>query len=575
VVLAAVASAALVGGGASLHRARGRTEAAVAMVGAGTAGMFATLLVAADVYHLIAWPLALAGSMITGAVATALAIRWAGRAIGAIGLLGALLSPALVGVLGEGSSIAVLAVATACALAVILWQDWIWLALATPLISAPQWTIWMLAGHTLAANLAVLVVFSMLGLAGAVGAQLRSADDRLRPSAAVLLVLNAAIAGVIGELTLRHFAGATAAELWLVGLGAVHVAAAVHKRLAAYTQARALLIAIGAILADVAFGLAAGGLTLTLGWGATSIGCALLARRATRDSAGEALLGLGVGAHVGLVLLRALLAVPPTHLGGGQDLTQLLTVATLAACCVGCGLLAGKRRPFATALYALGLAATAYLTAAELAGDALVAAWAVQAAALAQLYRRTHDQLASVGALSFLAGAALHALAVEAPPSALLTGAPNLHAATIALAFVAAVLIQIGRGDLKPIAWTAAAITVLYLTSVALVTVFQPGAGTAPLTVLDLSVRQQGQVLLSAMWSVLGLAALVTGLRRKLDLVRTAGLALLMLSVVKVFVYDLSTLTSIYRVISFIVLGLLLLAGAFAYQRMRPSPSGP
>jgi uncharacterized membrane protein len=43
-----------------------------------------------------------------------------------------------------------------------------------------------------------------------------------------------------------------------------------------------------------------------------------------------------------------------------------------------------------------------------------------------------------------------------------------------------------------------------------------------------------------------------------------------MVTVVKVFLYDLSTLTSIYRVISLIALGLLLLAGAFAYQRIRP-----
>ncbi len=41
---------------------------------------------------------------------------------------------------------------------------------------------------------------------------------------------------------------------------------------------------------------------------------------------------------------------------------------------------------------------------------------------------------------------------------------------------------------------------------------------------------------------------------------------------VKVFVYDLSTLTSIYRVASLIALGLLLLASAFAYQRLRPPP---
>jgi len=51
---------------------------------------------------------------------------------------------------------------------------------------------------------------------------------------------------------------------------------------------------------------------------------------------------------------------------------------------------------------------------------------------------------------------------------------------------------------------------------------------------------------------------------------RTAALALLLVAVAKVFLFDLATLTAGYRVVSFIVLGLLLLAGAFAYQRLRP-----
>lgn len=41
---------------------------------------------------------------------------------------------------------------------------------------------------------------------------------------------------------------------------------------------------------------------------------------------------------------------------------------------------------------------------------------------------------------------------------------------------------------------------------------------------------------------------------------------------VAAFVIDLASLTSIYRVASFIVLGLLLLCGAFAWQRVRPRP---
>ena len=44
----------------------------------------------------------------------------------------------------------------------------------------------------------------------------------------------------------------------------------------------------------------------------------------------------------------------------------------------------------------------------------------------------------------------------------------------------------------------------------------------------------------------------------------------MLVAVGKVFLYDLSTLTSLYRVGSFIGLGLLLLVAAGIWQRMRP-----
>jgi uncharacterized membrane protein len=58
-------------------------------------------------------------------------------------------------------------------------------------------------------------------------------------------------------------------------------------------------------------------------------------------------------------------------------------------------------------------------------------------------------------------------------------------------------------------------------------------------------------------------------LRRHIPRLRHAALALLLLTVGKVLLYDLSTL---YRVASCVALGLLLLAAAFAYQRHRPRP---
>ncbi|MEA2192824.1 MAG: hypothetical protein QOI73_2945, partial [Solirubrobacteraceae bacterium] len=115
------------------------------------------------------------------------------------------------------------------------------------------------------------------------------------------------------------------------------------------------------------------------------------------------------------------------------------------------------------------------------------------------------------------------------------------------------------------------AVTLLYLASVAIVTAFQPHEGvTQTAGLFDLGVREMGQLLLSALWAVSGLTALVAGLRRDDRALRLGSLALLLVTVAKVFLYDLAALTSLYRVGSFIGLGLLLLVAAGVWQRMRP-----
>jgi uncharacterized membrane protein len=51
---------------------------------------------------------------------------------------------------------------------------------------------------------------------------------------------------------------------------------------------------------------------------------------------------------------------------------------------------------------------------------------------------------------------------------------------------------------------------------------------------------------------------------------RLHAFLLLLATAGKVFAFELAALTSIYRVGSFIALGLLLLVGSFAYHRLRP-----
>ncbi len=72
---------------------------------------------------------------------------------------------------------------------------------------------------------------------------------------------------------------------------------------------------------------------------------------------------------------------------------------------------------------------------------------------------------------------------------------------------------------------------------------------------------------LSLLWGAYAATLIALGVVKKWRWVRVAGLALLAAPVIKLFAYDSRTLEQEYRVIAFIVLGLILLAGGLLYQR--------
>jgi uncharacterized membrane protein len=71
----------------------------------------------------------------------------------------------------------------------------------------------------------------------------------------------------------------------------------------------------------------------------------------------------------------------------------------------------------------------------------------------------------------------------------------------------------------------------------------------------------------SVLWTVFAFAFLAGGIWKNVRPVRYAGLALFTVVVGKVFLFDLSHMPAIYRVLAFMVLGVLLLLGAYAYLR--------
>lgn len=79
---------------------------------------------------------------------------------------------------------------------------------------------------------------------------------------------------------------------------------------------------------------------------------------------------------------------------------------------------------------------------------------------------------------------------------------------------------------------------------------------------------ERGHTAVSGLWALVGLALLVVGLLRGSTAIRYGGLALFGLSLAKIFLYDLSSLSSVARAFSFILVGGLLLAGGFFLQRL-------
>ena len=575
--LSFVGSAALLTAGIWLHEKRGATQASLAMCGTGLAGLFLSLTAATALYDLVPVPPALAAAFVFGALGAALAIRWDATPIGGLGILGALAAPLLVGATDDARSLLFLAAAQAAAVAVLVWRRWSWLRVSAVALVLAELAGWVLSAEpSPSRGFAVLALFGVLDLLAATAYELRRGDGSTAAST-VIVVGNALVLGLLGTVvaTARFgdSSGRTAAGWWLAGLGLAHVLAGLallriqprNRRVATW------LLGVGLVSLNLAFVTLVSGVAIPIGWAAAAAALAVPTRSLTRSPRlVHAVVGAQLLLAIGHVLVYDATLAAVGHGGSG-------TIGPIAAIAVSAFVVArltpSSEVEWHTAADATALAAVAYGTAALLGGVALVAAWAAEAAVLAELGRRLNERVAAAGAIGFLLLAVAHTLAFEARPDALIEGADPFWQALVALGAVAAAaafaasrtigLFEHDRLALETVAASAA----VYLASIGIVSAFQPGS--VALAAGRLGVREQGQALLSAFWSLLGLGLLWAGLRKDVRALRLGGFGLLLVAVAKVFLYDMAALDKGYRVLSFVVLGLLLLAGAYAYQRLR------
>jgi uncharacterized membrane protein len=337
VALGATASALAFGGGLILRARFGQYWTALAAVGAGIAGGYATLAAAAARYDLVpdALALPLAGAIAAGA--TVVAVRWRSQLIAALGLIGAALAPALqaldVELTWESTAFAVIVLLAAGAVAIPLrWRELL-ISISAIVGLQVEWLI-LAAGGSEVGVVAVTAAFVLGLLAFGVGLQLASRRPLVDPLSltyslgAFAVVLLAAVQ-LFEPGTDRGITLLVAAAIWAAVFAALQWRKLEDLALAVGVSALALA-AVGT--ADVLVGG-----TLTLVWAAEAVVLAIVARQLA-----DARLRAMAIAYAALAAAHALVTDARLDLlfdRNAEHVEGVLPLAAAAIAAAACGLL--------------------------------------------------------------------------------------------------------------------------------------------------------------------------------------------------------------------------------------------
>src|SRR5262249_51886641 len=86
---------------------------------------------------------------------------------------------------------------------------------------------------------------------------------------------------------------------------------------------------------------------------------------------------------------------------------------------------------------------------------------------------------------------------------------------------------------------------------------------------LQRAIHGQKELAISSLWAAYSILLVTVGIFKKYQPIRLLAILLFGVTILKVFLMDLSDLEKAYRIISFIGLGIILLAVSFMYQKYR------
>ena len=281
------------------------------------------------------------------------------------------------------------------------------------------------------------------------------------------------------------------------------------------------------------------------------------------------------GARLALLAAdTALYAIALEDLYANSQVTLGIALLILAAVFIGAARVAALPRRMTLAYGYLGLAAATLALPALLHRTSLIDALAIEGALLVTLGASRADRyVQNAGAALFaVVGIALFVEStLDAPTGTAFS--PLALAFAVTLGSLAFALTQVPRTVPRPggVSWYAAGTVVANLVAVV-------GLARVLLDALggqgwNLAVPSHAQVAISLAWTAYATVLFGVGLRRGNHLLLRLGLLLFAVTILKVFIVDLSNVDLAWRIASFVGLGIVLVAVSAWYMRSQPPPN--
>ena len=558
------------------------------ITGGGIAILYLSIFAAFSFYQLIPPLPALGLSFLVTVTGAGLALRNESMAIAVLGIMGGFLTPVLLSehLPDERILLAYVLVLDLGVLALATFRNWRWFTLLGLLGSLALFGFWLdgLDPGLLLAQAGITAIFVIF-----IGATTLFHIIWKRvplPMDLSLMVINAtAYFGISYGLLFEEF------RLWMGGftllLTAIYgtLGYAVLKRSPEQVYLSLFSLAVALIFLTIAIPVQLAGPWVSIAWAVE--GTVLIWLSFTLKMNPMRWMGMLV-----LLIFSAWLLLIDTPAAFRADLRSLLNPYTLAyvlaiaATSLSAYLLHREREALQawennvfTAFLALGSLFLGVAVPVQVSGMWIPIAWATEGVALIWLSFRLNVYQLRLFALGLFAVMLVRLIAFETFSADLRAFSPIINerfaafAAGIIAFYVAAYISWLGKEKLLtkqewviiPAFLFVANLLTLWVLSVEVISTVDAALPDVARSI----VNNLMSLSLSMLWALYAALLIVLGFARRLRWVRLAGLALLMVPVVKLFVFDVFELEQGYRVVAFMGLGAILVAGGFLYQKFR------